>query len=278
MLPYERGVSPVSELFESTPSKRAKNTLFYLQRAGYFHCSIQYAVSREYYPSFLLAVILSGSLEVHTENKTVLVPAGNTVFVNCHYLHSYRAVEPLEYIWIHFSGANTEAFYQEILKINSKMLFRTEQHRILYRVQQIIKQLRLGGRIQETAMSRHLHDLLCDLLYAITEQETEAPLIALAQRYIANNLNKTLSVDDMAKYCCVSPSHFTRLFRRHTGQSPHEYLINSRINKAKLLLKETQMSISEIAEAVGYKYDTSFTSAFRKKVGLSPLRFRNTSI
>lgn len=277
-LPYERGVLSNSALYESTPSQRAENTLYYLQRAGHFYCNTSYFVKRESLPSFLLAIVLKGELEVCAAQKNVVVRAGNIALINCYLPHSYRARTVLEYVWLHFDGANTSAFYEEFFKENESILCMMEHCRVEDRVLSIIEQLKQMGNMEETAVSRKLHDILCDLLYGVSEQSIESPMIAKAQQYINKNLRESIAVHEIAKYCCVSPSHFTRLFRKYTGQSPHEYCMNLRIHKAKQLLKETEMSIAEISDAIGYEYDSSFTSAFRKKVGLSPRSFRNMPI
>lgn len=83
---------------------------------------------------------------------------------------------------------------------------------------------------------------------------------------------------ELAQQFHLSASQMNRLFRASTGQSPHEYLINLRINRAKTLLKETQLSVIEIAGEVGYAYDTSFAAAFRAKTGMSPRQFRSMPV
>lgn len=277
-LPFEKGVFSNSEFYELTPSQRAENTLFYLQRAGHFYCNTQYTVSRDHIESFLFVIIIKGNLQVYCNNSSYVVSEGNAAFINCYEPHAYHALTKLEYIWLHFDGANTKSFYDEIIKEKKSTLFTSIDNHIKERSLQILQQLYTVGTIEETFISRNLHDLLCELLYDFTGQESDIPLILSAQQYIKNNLDSPINVNDIANYCNMSTSHFNRLFRRHTGQSPYEFCVNQRINKAKYLLKKTELSISEIADATGYEYDTSFTSAFTKKVGLSPRSYRNMPI
>jgi len=72
----------------------------------------------------------------------------------------------------------------------------------------------------------------------------------------------------------MSQYHFSRLFKRECGYSPHEYIILVRINRAKHLLKTTDLPVKIIAQNVGYQNVTTFTNAFSNRVGLSPSAFR----
>ena len=69
-------------------------------------------------------------------------------------------------------------------------------------------------------------------------------------------------------------SYFAHIFKRRTGFSPADYVINSRIERAKVLLVRTQKPIGEIAEEVGYSASGSLINLFVKKVGVSPRQYR----
>ncbi len=72
----------------------------------------------------------------------------------------------------------------------------------------------------------------------------------------------------------MSVSWFARVFKRHTGTSPQQYLINVRINKAKELLVSSTYNISKIAEIVGYYNPLYFSRVFKKHTGCSPSEYR----
>lgn len=71
---------------------------------------------------------------------------------------------------------------------------------------------------------------------------------------------------------------FFRLFQQEVQRSPHEYVILTRMNHAKYLLKTTSKPIKAIAREVGYRTESSFTNAFTEKVGISPRRFREVPL
>ena len=83
-----------------------------------------------------------------------------------------------------------------------------------------------------------------------------------------------LSLDDLAAQACLSPFHFTRLFREATGFTPHRYVMNRRIRAAKEKLALGRASLVEIALETGFGSQANFNRVFRKATGVSPGRFR----
>ena len=72
----------------------------------------------------------------------------------------------------------------------------------------------------------------------------------------------------------TSPAYFARLFRQATGQTPHQYVIRCRIERAKRLLRETEWPIIEIGHHVGFTDQSYFTAVFRKHVTTTPNAYR----
>ncbi len=92
--------------------------------------------------------------------------------------------------------------------------------------------------------------------------------------YIEAHLAEDVSLRDLAAVAGLSTHHFGEAFKASTGTSPHRYLIERRIHRAKELLLGTDHSIVEIALAVGFASHSHFTDNFRKLTGTTPSRFR----
>jgi AraC family transcriptional regulator len=86
-----------------------------------------------------------------------------------------------------------------------------------------------------------------------------------------------LSLDDLADAAALSPSHFAHLFKDLVGLTPHAYLTNLRLERARALLIETELPVTEIAARVGFRSPSHFATAFRAVTGVSPRAFRNSS-
>lgn len=92
-----------------------------------------------------------------------------------------------------------------------------------------------------------------------------------------NRYDEPLSVDEIADSAIMSKFHFSRVFRSLTGTSPGRFLAAIRLCKAKHLLLQTSLSVTEIAYLVGYTSLGTFTSRFSRSVGASPARYRAKS-
>src|ERR1700712_1678799 len=85
---------------------------------------------------------------------------------------------------------------------------------------------------------------------------------------------ESLSVADLAAAASLSPAHFSREFKRAFGESPHQYLLTRRLERAAALLRTTDWSITDICLAVGASSLGSFTTSFRRIFGQPPLAYR----
>lgn len=93
--------------------------------------------------------------------------------------------------------------------------------------------------------------------------------------YINDNLSTHLSLRVLSTKLGMSPYYFERLFKQSVGQTPHQYILQCRIERAKQLLQTTQLPIMEIAFQVGCKNHSHFSKLFRKLTGMSPRTYRN---
>jgi len=95
--------------------------------------------------------------------------------------------------------------------------------------------------------------------------------------YIQAHLEQALSLTTLATLVHLSPDHFARLFKKATGQTPHQYILACRIARAKQLLAETDLPLSTISLQVGCTDQSYFTALFRQHVTMTPKAYRNAS-
>ena len=98
--------------------------------------------------------------------------------------------------------------------------------------------------------------------------------LAQAKSYIDAHLDQPISLDEIAYHVHLSRFHFLRLFRRHFQETPHQYLTRRRIEKAKELLANSHIPITEICFTVGFESLGSFSTLFHDVVGWSPSIYR----
>jgi two-component system, response regulator YesN len=150
-----------------------------------------------------------------------------------------------------------------------------------------------SSRVSDELTDRMLHDMGKTLSHAEKNDAIEITrswllriygsddddrngIIAKARSYIDANLEKTLSVADVADRLCVTPNYLSRLFSQNTGEGCNEYMVRKRLEKARLLLTETDLPAGKIAFSVGYNDINYFSLAFKKFTGLSPTAYRKS--
>lgn len=101
--------------------------------------------------------------------------------------------------------------------------------------------------------------------------------VIATRNYINVNFEQELNLDFLAHTRLTSKYHLLRLFKKYYGQTPKQYLIDKRIEKAKEYLKNG-MTVTETCFAVGFESLGSFSSLFKRKMGLSPTQFRKEQL
>ena len=101
-------------------------------------------------------------------------------------------------------------------------------------------------------------------------------MVSKAKAYIKENYGRDISLDDVSREVNVSPYYFSKLFKEEEGQNFIEYLTKIRIDKARQLLREENLSIKEISIMVGYSDPNYFSRLFRKQMDMSPREYRES--
>jgi len=94
--------------------------------------------------------------------------------------------------------------------------------------------------------------------------------------YIDARLGGPISLDDLANIAGVSRFHFHRQFRKSIGVTPREYVLRARIERAKGLLTESDLTVGEVSGAVGFADQSHFSNIFRRLTAMTPRSFRNS--
>jgi AraC-like DNA-binding protein len=98
-----------------------------------------------------------------------------------------------------------------------------------------------------------------------------------ARLLLDRNYDAPITVEDLSREVALSPYYLIRAFRRAYKQTPHQYLVGRRIARAKELLRNSDLSITEICVTVGFESLGSFSTLFRKVAGISPSAYRDNS-
>lgn len=289
MLIPEPGVHQTSERYYFTPSALAQELFYYPTRCGHYFCTNAYsfgsqsdiALQGDHNRNIMLFAVQDGALELEFDNKITIAGSGQVVLFDCREPYRYRGSDGLEFTWLLFNGLNARDFYRRILQAyGDRHVFAPAAYsEIVLALGSLLSGCASGERLSEAACSQLLHRVLCQLLLEDTGTVRGADnSIAQAIRYMNAHLFEQLSVSMVAEAVSLSPSHFSRQFKRHTGYSPYEYIVLRRLDRAKYLLTSTTLTVKEIAYHIGYNSEENFIHSFQKNVGISPSLFRKYPI
>lgn len=245
-----------------------------------------------------LVIITRGSALQCLEDHEFPVTAGDVFLLQGQQSHRFHDRKDLELINVMYDPDKIGLPENELRKLPGYCaLFMLEptyrrQHRFASRlhlkriplahVEQLASEMEKECAEAQPGYEVALHATLLELLVYLsraytTSETTEAHALLRVGHMIGaleNNFSKDWKLDGLLKIAHMSRSNLMRVFRKATGQTPIEYLVRLRIQKAMELLRTTTLTITEIALEVGFNDSNYFSRQFRKTIGQSPSDYR----
>ena len=279
---YNLDISQSSTWHTATPTAAVCAFPFYITEAGHFFANINYFTERSDYDSYMLIYTLGGRGKMETENAEFPLCPGSAVTVDCRRRHSYRTDgDNWDFLWLHIKGSGTEPLFETLYPSRAAhpiALHDTDAFSAL--VSGIIENTNAGDIITASEVSAAIHNVFntlirCDLrAVELNQKGSHAADIERAVLYIEENYSREITIDDIVDNVHISKYHFIRLFKRVIGVTPYAYLMSCRINRSKLLLRTTDMSVGDISLECGFADTSNFIVQFKKHTGQKPTGYR----
>lgn len=262
----------------STPSAAQLEMPYVCTEAGALYGERGFVTERDSKDSYLLFYTFDGAGFVRQGKRTAIVRQGQMLLLDCHTPQAYGTDPKSDHwyhLWAHVQGAGVDATARR-LGLPVLTAVSVPRSRIQPYFDTILERIEKDSVMDGELVSIAAHGLLSSMLIARSIDETpqDSPIV-LAQNYVARHFAERITVEDLARAASVSSSYLTRLFRQQMETSPHDYLLRFRINHAKQLLMETDLSIGTIARQVGFSSESNFSYRFSHVCGLSPRAYRN---
>ena len=277
MRPLDAGCYPQSEVYFYTPGDQTRRTFFYPLCAGHYYCDSTYLVQRNNYDSFLLIYIKKGAGYLTVHEKAQPFTAGDLVCVDCYAPHTYGTTKDSEILWIHFDGSTSREYVQTLQNAGGSVCTLKNALVVEKELQNIIAGLSRQEPAGDALSSLGIIRILTEAL--LSRENSAIPchssnVIEDTISYISSHICEELPLQLLADRAGLSPYYFTRLFKRETGYTPHNYILHSRINIAKFYLKSSSFSVKEICFSSGFPTESSFCTAFKKICGMTPGEYK----
>lgn len=262
--------------FVPQPTGR-EHLMYYPISLGYFDCKPAYGVHRNMFSSYLLLVMLTGSMAYQTRRSRGVARAGQVLLLDCNTPHSYMAQGKCSFTFVHFAGAQSRELYEEIERTCGNLIPLASPNELHETIGEMIACMSSGHRMPEGEASAMIHSMLMQLLSHSSSSGdgiASNPVMDRAISYIQNHLTDKLSVEEIAATAGYSASYFSHLFAQETGMSPYQFVMKSRVEHSQQLLKTTRLAVQEIAFQCGFNSAANFCYTFRRMTGVSPHEYR----
>ena len=191
----------------------------------------------------------------------------------------YYVEDHPEVFWIHFTGYDVKNILEyHGISLNQHVFYSGTLPEYKMSFRKIIRELQQCEYGYEDYIASSFNNIL--LLVSRQQQNGEnytvtiPEEIEMAVSYFNENYNTKISVAQYAESLHISTNWFIRNFKQHMKMSPAQYLLSLRMVNAQSLLENTDYSVGEIAEIVGYDNQLYFSRVFKKEYGISPAQYR----
>ena len=264
-----------NEYIISTPPQ-SKKSPFAITLAGITYENTSYEINRINSPTFTMEYVISGKGHIIVNGKEYIAEAGDSYILPCYQNIRYYSdnINPWRKIWFNAEGI----FLSEtarIFNLNGKIVFHN------------VNTLSYFEKILETCKNKHLTaneiNMRCASIFTelvmfisseINRNENISDEALMLKNYIDLHTEENISIKTLSKLIFKSESQTIRIFKNNFNMTPYDYLLNSKINRAKTIILNTNLPIKEIAYRLGFSDEHYFSNIFRKKTGACPTEYR----
>ncbi|WP_308635420.1 helix-turn-helix transcriptional regulator [Paenibacillus silvisoli] len=258
----------------------------YITLAHLFHAPQQWGIASRMLSNYQFQYVVEGAAEYCIEGQTYVTRRGDLIYHSPAQVHNVHTIQGEKYICISilFDFGDTGYPVERMLG-DERYLGNFSGHDIEKKLTQLIAHYHQPGLAHHTQCQALLMTILADLAGIKQEQETKTDgqqkiktKMVLIRNYIEERYNANIQHRDLEALSGLSRNYIIINFRHLFGITPFEYLTRVRIERAKELAIQTNMSIGEIAGAVGYADVHTFGRMFKNKMGVSFSQFCSSMV
>ena len=231
-----------------------------------------------------LFFIVSGKGQFLIQDQFFPVGINNLVIINPNVLHTEDSLnaQPLEYIVLGSEGI--ELANDENSNGQFSILDHMESVEISGCLRNILREMEQKNTGYEDVCQAYMEILIIRLMRSTTLSVPSEPQIssgnrqcAAVRRYIDLHFKEPLTLEQLAEESHMNKYYLSHSFKREYGTSPINYMISRRIEESKYLLAETDLSMTQIAQLLGFSSLSYFSQVFRRTQSVSPLEYRQST-
>ena len=264
-----------------TPSTFARTSLLHLQEVGSLQAVYPHISTRTNLLSFLCFIVLSGEGTLSYEEQTYQLDQGDCVFIDCRKAYSHSTSDNLWSLqWCHFYAPFLPAVYEKYKERGGRPVFHPKN---LAKFRELFSEVYLLASSSDYIRDMRLNEKLSMLLTMLMEESWHPEDSMVSKKrmeltklkeYLDEHYTEKISLDELAIHFFINKYYLTKIFKETYGTTINSYIIAKRITRAKQMLRFTDMTLEEIAIAVGMNGGNYFSRMFKKIEGISPREYR----
>ncbi len=279
MLNFNMDIANNSVWINSTPGVFARSLPFYCSEVGEFFAGENFFTERDFKDSYWLVYTVDGEGEMTYEGNNIALVAGSCCIIDCKKYHHYRSVKNAKgwhHCWVHLDGYGVEGYLSKIAQNGILSAFEVthQTYELFKELLHFSKQTGTDDMLESSVILHRMVHNIYKGIHRIEGEDKRRRLIYESAKFLRDNYQSKIMLDETASNAHLSKYHFSRLFKQYMGTSPYDYLLHHRITKAKQMLCTTDQSIAEISLRCGFASESNFSFQFSRLTGLSPHRYR----
>ncbi|MFM0598751.1 AraC family transcriptional regulator [Streptococcus suis] len=254
---------------------------------GAEQCDKNYSFGPTIRNNYVLHFITNGKGKITINGDTTELTAGD-IFVlpkNQSIFYQADGIEPWTYTWVGFSGSRAETILSQTRLLENYYLHSHLESDILKKMIDINQtEVQSLPMITELILIGHLNQLLAALVQEFPNESLKESS-TLAKNYVHHAIkiihtqyNNPVKVSEIAQQLALSRSYLYKIFKQETGYSIKDYIVQVKMNYACQLLANPDLSITEIANSVGYFDPLAFSNTFKNQYHMSPSDYRKFNL
>ena len=225
--------------------------------------------------------IAKGCCYITENGEQIPAPEGSVIIYLPHERQEYKffsGTESTSY-FVHFSGNGCDELIKKFNLTNQRIFHAGKSSHIINLFNNLIDEFQLKRPFYEYSCRGYLLTILAVISRNIERKSLNHTKQSIDEvcRQMYTNYASNLPMQYYANICNLSESRFSHLFKEQTGESPMSYIVNIKIERAKELLENTDLSILQISEMVGIQSQNYFSRIFKKYTSYSPLKYREAT-
>lgn len=255
-----------------------KNRTFYIEMAGITYPDPNYRIRRDVSPIYCFEYVIDGEGDVTVDSRTNHPEKGDLYILPKGCLHDYHsdAQKPFEKIWMNVRGPLCDELIHVYGLMGILIVKKIDDvYPIFKEFLEICENKELSIDEIHKKCALVFHKLIMKISERLGSESGKAvnDTAAEIKAYIDRNIYEHIGIDDIARQVNLSQSQVNRIFKKSFDVTPYNYILNRKIETAKLLLKNTSLTVKEIAYKLNFTDEHYFSNLFLEKTGVRPKKY-----